>query len=196
MKVAIIGGATMETEEVLALEKEGWEIWTINAIRPAWLNPRKIDRCFNLHRYAHLQRDWAQGLRAEQAWFEIFPEVPFYVIGKWPRTKYPSQIEFERSMMGPSLPRADYSSSSIDMMLRFAYTLGATDVRIFGINFFNESGEPISARACLEYWIGYFIGRGINVTIADDCALFLQYHYVKSRSQYGFDDIHMIEDRT
>ena len=59
-----------------------------------------------------------------------------------------------------------------------------------------EAGEPISARACLEYWLGVAEGRGVRVTVAEDCDIFAFYHLVKSNMVYGYDDTPIFEDRT
>ena len=59
-----------------------------------------------------------------------------------------------------------------------------------------EGGEPLSAWACLEYWIGYARGRGIRVVLAEDCNLFYNYRIVRDKRQYGYDDWDLIEDRT
>lgn len=197
-KAVILGGGTRLADEVKDLANEkGTEIWCLNAIRPHWLNPRKISKCFNLHRYPHLQRDWAGGLKMEAEWAAIFPEVPFYVIGPWPKKVLPNQIQFPRHKLDELEPNAQYHSSSIDMMLCLAWAEGFDEIVIHGINFQNETGEPISARCCLEYWIGRAQGAGVAVTVAEDCdSLFKQFHYVKSNSYYGYDDIHMVEDRT
>lgn len=197
MKAVILGGATRLIEEVreLASEKDT-EIWCLNAIRPAWLNPRKITRCFNLHRYAHLKRDWRDGLDREENWANIFPEVPFYVLDKWPKRILPNQVLFPRDKLDAMEPRSQYHAGSFDMMICLAAAWSYNEIVLHGINLNNETGEPISARPCLEYWVGRIEGAGTTVTVADDCdALFRQFHYVKSNSYYGYDDVRIIEDR-
>jgi len=74
---------------------------------------------------------------------------------------------------------------------------GATEIALHGIGLALDSprAEPISARACLEYWCGVAEGRGIKVTTAEDCDIFLQYHLLKSSTVYGYDDVKLIEDR-
>ena len=81
-------------------------------------------------------------------------------------------------------------------MVAFAALLKAKEISLHGIGLNMESREPISARACLEYWCGVAAGRGAKITVAKDCDLFLQYHVVKSRTVYGYDDVRLVEDRT
>ena len=36
----------------------------------------------------------------------------------------------------------------------------------------------------------------MDVFVYPKCGLFAQYHYVKSRTVYGYDDVRLVEDRT
>ena len=50
-------------------------------------------------------------------------------------------------------------------------------------------GEPLSGRACLEYWIGVAQGRGIEVGVYTNGDLFLNVHLALHRStmRYGIE---------
>lgn len=193
MKVAIVGGGARP--EHWKQYGKGWEVWGLNAIRPFWV--AQFHRMFNLHRYAHLDRDCPQYIDWDCIWSSRHPKTPLYVVDTWGGL-------LKREVLFPlkalrHLPRGgEYHASSLDMMVAFALHLKAREIAIHGVGFhIMEAGEPISARACLEYWLGVAEGRGVKVTTAGDCpALFHQYHYVRSRSIYGFDDVHMVEDRT
>jgi hypothetical protein len=194
LQVTIVGGATVNQQAVLM--REG-EIWCLNAHRPGWLSPTMIARCFNLHRYKHLRRDWHSGVYAEAEWANRYPEIQFVVCDRWPSALLPNQVLLPRAEL-ETMPNGKYHSSSIDWMVAWATLLGAKQINVHGVNFgpAEESGEPISARACLEYWLGYAQGAGVKVQVARDClSLFKQFHYVRSDSSYGFDDVRMIEAR-
>jgi len=200
MKVAIIGGEC-ESAEYLPIGDE-WEFWGLNAIRPNWAMPAKWSRWFNLHRVEHLQQEWAKGLKAEFNWASKNTTIPFYVIGvdDWLRVGNNAAnynfVEFPmKQFMALNDMRNSYHAGSFDMMVSFAISLGAKEISLHGIKLM-DSGEPISARACMEYWCGVAEGRGVKVTTDPDCDLFYQYHFVKSNSIYGYDDIKLIEDRT
>jgi len=193
MKVAIVGGRARS--EYFAIDQSRgspWELWGLNAIRPGWVY--RWARMFNLHRIAHLKRDWRENLWNERMWAEANPKVPFYVLDRWPRGWLPRQEIFPRKRL-EAMPHGRYHAGSIDWMVAFAALLKADEISVHGIGLNLESGEPISARACLEYWCGYAEGRGIKVSIAKDCDLFAQYHYVKSNTVYGYDDVQLIERR-
>ena len=196
MKVAIVGGATQALNEIgPKIQDPEWEIWGLNAIRPPW-NPRWT-RMFNLHLWAHLVRDWAHGVRADINWAQANPTIPFYVLDPWRPGTLPNERIFPREELSHlEFARNDYHAGSFDWLVAFAVLLGADEISLHGINLFNETGEPISARPCLEYWCGYAAGRGTRVSVASDCAaLFAQYHYVRSNTVYGYDDVQLIEER-
>jgi len=192
LKVAIVGGATRDLNAVRSF-RDDWEIWGLNAIRPVWSGPIRWSRWFNLHRYFHLKRDWRDGLQSEIGWAHLNQGVPFYVVDSWDGA-LPNEVIFPWRKLA-KLPRGDYHAGSFDWMVAFAAYLGAKEISIHGVNLNMESGEPISARACLEYWCGYAVGKGAIVHIANDCQIFHQYHLVCSDSVYGYDDVRLIEDR-
>lgn len=187
----------------------GWEYWTLNAIRPAWTGERYQDlihrvvyhegvrwaRAFNLHRFKHLKRDCPQYIYADSTWARHHPSVPFYVVDAWPKGYLPKQVIYPRAALAKQ-PQGAYHAGSFDMLVALAVHLGAREIALYGIALNMESGEPISARACLEYWCGYAAGRGVKVTVDGGSDLFRQFHLVKSRTYYGFDDVKLVEDRT
>lgn len=191
MKVAIIGGASQE--RLFIGRRDGWHIWGLNSIRPNWV--RKWSKMFNLHRFAHLERDCPQYVDWDTVWSKRNPSVPMYVVDRWPKSRLANQVLFPRDKLR-TLPRGGvYHAGSFDMMVAYAILLKAEEIALHGIRLTNETGEPISARACLEYWCGVAEGRGIKVTSAPDCDMFWQFHYVRSSTVYGYDDVRMVEYR-
>lgn len=192
-KVVMLGGGAQARHWDYDYRK-GWQVWGLNSIRPHWV--LRFHRMFNLHRIKHLERDCPQYIDWDANWSRRNPDVPFYVCDSW-RGLLKNQVIFPLQSLR-TLPRGgEYHASSFDMMVALAIKEKVTEIAIHGVSFhIMEAGEPISARACLEYWLGLATGRGIKVTTAPDCTgLFHQFHYVRSRSIYGFDDVHMIEDR-
>jgi len=200
LKVAIIGGAAREEQFLGQHEGPGWEIWGLNSIRPdgrekGW-QPIRWARMFNLHRFEHLNRDAYQYILWDTAWSKANPQIPIYVIDTWH-----GLLERERLFPVASLARLTprggrYHAGSFDMLVAYAILEGAAEIALHGIGLALDSWreEPISARACLEYWCGVAEGRGIRVTASEDCDIFAQYHLVKSHSVYGYDDIRLIVD--
>ena len=192
MKVAIVGPSS--DQSILLTYDDTWEIWGINsAYRRIHLD--RWHRMFNLHRYEHLKRDVPQYLFWDSAWSHVNPRVPMYVIDSWgPLLK--RQIIFPRAKLAHQ-PRFNYHASSFDWMVALAVHEKADTIRIHGCQFAMDShrDEPVSGRACLEYWCGYAEGRGTKVLVASDCDIFYQYHLVRSRTVYGYDDVTMVETR-
>lgn len=175
----------------------GWEFWGLNGMRPAVFGDIRWTRWFNLHRYAHLVRDWEYELEREIKWARDNPKIPFYVLddaAEWP---IPNACKFPRKIIGRSQPRPDYHAGSFDWLIAFAVWSGAVEVAFHGLTLALDSWreEPISARACFEYWAGYAEGKGCKIWTAADCDVFYQYHLVRSRSVYGYDDVRLVEER-
>lgn len=191
MKVAIIGGVSQA--RYFVGQRDGWNVWGLNAIRPDWV--RKWSKMFNLHRFKHLERDCPQYVDVDTAWSKRNPGVPMVVVDRWPNSRLANQVLFPRDKLR-SLPRGgEYHAGSFDMLVAYAILLRAEAIAIHGVRLTNETGEPISARACLEYWIGVAEGRGIQVTCSPDCDMFAQFHYVRSSTVYGYDDVRLVEQR-
>lgn len=196
MKVVMIGG--MAHPKLMRPEylDGGWEFWGMNAMRPPWFAEAgyKWARWFNIHRWDHLVRDWKGGLDVEVEWAKANPQIPFYTPGDWSPGGMPNEVSFPRDELNAAYPRPDYHAGSFDWLVAFALQLGATEIAIHGVHLHHATGEPESARACLEYWCGFAEGRGCTVFTAADCDLFWQYHIVRSHSVYGFDDVHIMEE--
>lgn len=197
LRVAILTAGARPELLREAYAEPGWEFWGMNNMRPKKFEDIPWARWFNLHRYDHLLRDWIDGLDAEVKWARENPRIPFYVLNddaEWP---IPNAQRFPREEMAGYQPRPDYHAGSFDWLMAFAVHLGAVEVAIHGLTLALDSprDEPISARACFEYWAGYAEGRGCKVWTAEDCDVFYQYHIVRSRSVYGYDDVKLVEER-
>lgn len=194
MKIAIIGNCA--GKGIGRFYDRSWTIWGMNSVhRREDMKAVRWAAMFNLHRIEHLKRDCLQYVQWDSNWSRRHPKIPVYVIDRWQ-----GLLKRERIFPGSELklmPRGYYHASSFDWMVALAIRKGAKAIDIHGAQFALDSPreEPISARACLEYWCGYATGLGIEV---NDYAseLFIQYHIVASKSVYGYDDVHMVEDRT
>lgn len=193
MKVAIISaGAPRHTG---AFYDEPWELWGINAAYRNVHPGRAWGRIFNLHRFAHLERDCPQYVDWDTAFHRRNPKVPIYVLDSWRGLLKNARIFPTEELM--AMPRGHYHASSFDWLVAYAVHLKAKAIHLHGMGFALDSPreEPLSARACLEYWCGYAEGRGIPVTDHAPLELFRQYHLVKSDTRYGLDDVVMVEKR-
>jgi len=200
LRVAIIAGGAKEKYFLHAHYDYSWEIWGLNAIRPdnrpqnRWA-PVRWARMFNLHRFAHLNRDCYEYIIWDADWSKNNPTVPFYVIDTW-NGLLANEHLFPRHQLHTVLgPRGGiYHAGSIDMMVAYAIALGAVEIGLHGVGLALDTprGEPISARACLEYWCGFAEGRGVKVKAMPDCDILRQYHLVVSDTTYGYDDVKLV----
>lgn len=194
LRVAMVGGGVRYPADVVGRFQAGWEVWGLNAIYPPWSSHVRWARRFNLHLWDHLVRDWAAGLRSEIDHAKLRAEVPLYVLDAW----RPGSIPNEKIFPGKELARmpfGSYHAGSFDWMVAYAIYLGAKEISIHGVNLALDSvrEEPISARACLELWLGFAAGRGIKVHVSEDCDILRQYHLVRSGTIYGYDDVKLVE---
>ena len=194
-KVIIIGGNAKREHFETPDPRDRVEIWGLNAIRFHWVP--WWSRMFNLHLYDRLKsHDWP--VQAEREWAMDHVTVPFYVLDAWPEHWLPKQIIFPGDKL-MEMPRGSYHCGSFDWLVAFAIHLGnVREIEFHGVGLERavEGGEPISSRACLEYWCGYATAKGIKISTTEDCALFKFYHVVKSNAIYGYDDTPLVEDRT
>jgi len=192
----MIGGKSQKENFV---SNPGDEVWGLNTCRFAWADGYWT-RFFNLHTYENLRR-YNYDIERNVQWLIARPMVRFYTIDSWPElVNDPRSYIFDRRTIENGLPRPvrhGYHCGSFDWMIAFALTMPkVSKVVLHGVSLLIEAGEPISARACLEYWCGVAEGLGLDVECAPDCDLFAFYHLVKSNMVYGYDDTPIYEDRT
>ncbi len=190
MKVAMYGGSPALDMGAALSHGAGWEHWCLNN---CWPIAVRWDRWFNIHQYGALKKNWPKGLAQEIAWAHMNPKVPCYVIESWGGV-LPNERIFPRDKLARQ-PRGWYHCGSIDWMVAYAIHLKATEIAIHGVSLAMESGEPLSAWPCLEYWCGYAEGRGIKVTVHEP-GLFANYRVVRDKRAYGYDEYDLITDVT
>lgn len=191
-KIAIVSPGTKQA--VLDELDDSWAIWGINSahrkLRARW------GLMFNLHRYAHLERDCPEYIDWDADFSKLNPSVPIVVIDDW-GGRLKNQVIFPGEGIASTAPRGWYHASSFDWLVATSVWMKADQILIAGTRFALDGpgDEPISAQACLEYWCGYAEGRGCRIVVGGGTTLFKQYHIVESDSVYGYDDVCMVERR-
>ena len=196
--IHIIGGCATKKGVAKRTQNEDdakIEYWGLNAIHFDWFDDYLWDRWFNLHKYQWLKENHPKVLEKEYSFGIRYPELLFYTVDEWPHRPTGRSILFPRSALEDDR-RGWYHAGSFDWLVHYAMQTKPDIIYLHGIQLNLASGEPISARACLEYWCGRAEGVGTQVIADEDCDLFYQYHLVRSRSVYGYDDVELIEDRT
>ena len=186
MRITILGALSRQK---YFNRKNTNEVWGLNGIRFKWI--KRWDRMFNLHMREHLERDWEWGLKKDIKWSKKHKDCKFYVCDKW--KELPHAIIFPRKKMNYFM-RPNYHCGSFDWLVAFAIHEKVTEINLHGINLVHETHEPISARACLEYWCGVAEGQGIKVNRANDCYIFRNYSYkmVAVDDVYSYDDYKLV----
>lgn len=170
------------------------ERWGFNsgyALFPHHLGYR-FTRFFELHLRSYFgDAEWA----AHRASLQVLAvDIPVYLPR---RGMVPGAVTFPRRALEQALAvrsgRAGYHAGSFDWLVAYAIHLGAPEIHLHGVNF-ARGGEPISARPCLEYWLGVAEGLGIATAVWGDTDLFRIFHLARSNTPYGFAPFRLIED--
>lgn len=182
MRIAIIGG---KVEQRYFDRSKYDQVWMLNGqwLSRPWAMPT---HGFNLHPIKLLKK-YRYQFDNEIGWANANPDR-FITMDRWPGVKKPNVLDFKKL--------GSYHCGSFDWMVAYATTLKPKSISLHGIGLCLEAGEPISARACLEYWCGFARGKGIDIIPAADTDIFHFYHLVKSHLIYGVDDTPIYEDRT
>lgn len=201
MKVAIIAGG--HGKQLAPLGDPAWECWGLNAM---WSNfnhpfilggrkqPSKFTRWFELHRRSYLT--WEHQADGHHFSFLRMQDVmPVYVqtLEDWPDIATAKAFPFE-AVQGLAPAFGYYHACSIDWMIAYAITEGATEIRLFGVEQ-DHSSEPMGSRACVEFWCGFAVARGITVSSADGSTFKLA-HLCYTKTSYALDPLWLpYEDR-
>jgi hypothetical protein len=184
--VVIVGFSRPDLNEAALFSDiyASYELWGLNSLF-VMLEDRHFDRWFEIHDRKYLEgvegAAWDKHIR----WLRGERRIPIYMQRTWP--DIPMSRKFPRAAVEKLTPRGWYHCSSVDWMVAMAIGMKFKRIHIQGINFGPEDGgEPFSARACLEYWLGVAEGRGIE-TYVQGGGMFHAHTIVKSRAQYGYD---------
>lgn len=190
--VVIVGRG--RDQDFLTWGEEGHEYWGLNDL-PSYDDCaplRCYNRWFQLHPPKYLSVHYPRGLEdLEDMWGEE-RGVTLYMDRHYP--DYPDSVPYPKAEVEALTVRGDYHVSSLDWMVALAVLEGWSRIVLQDVTFFTFpltlNGEPVSARACLEYWVGVAEGRGIEVVMHSFGGdLFKNVHVAVYRSdlQYGFE---------
>ena len=162
MKVALVCGSP-SSEFLAPFEDEDWEIWVLGN-RFDKHEHHRVTRIFEIH------DDITQHGDEEQfAQWLVDKNLPLIVGEKFPIkadnvTVFP--FEASRELIGQ-----DYLSSSSAYMMAYAILEGATHIGVYGVDMAVDDHEYFWQRPCMEGWIQFAKGRGVEVTIPEVSAL-------------------------
>ena len=193
-QVAIVGGGKSWIRA--PFDNPEWDIWA-HASCFEGMSSHRIDRWFDVHRPSVRagEKTWSPRYRA---WLTC-PEAegrtaPVYVLDGF--TPEPDKPTIENHEIGNHcvVPWADmqawlvargavdqeYVTSTGVWMFQQALFEGATTIGIWGLDY-EEHGEYLVQRPCLEYWIGFARALGVKVYVSATSPVARDAHI------YGFD---------
>lgn len=191
-RIAIIGKGD-GWQKGLKQRSDGFERWGINDPDHRF-GPGEADRWFQLHSEEYLERHWQPMWDwAVEDWQEHWKEggrTPLYMQRHY--DDLPGSVEFPKSRIEAELPMGRYHCGTFDWLVAFALLGKPAAIHIYGVTLW-APGEPLSARACLEYWLGVAAGRGVEIHV-ESGDLFRTFNLLRSDWQYAWDESRPILD--
>ncbi len=77
-----------------------------------------------------------------------------------------------------------YFNNSIAYMIAYAIYKGAMEIEMYGVALIKDD-EYSDQRPCIEFWIGYAMGKGIKVTVHEPTTI----ECFKSLELYGYNQV-------
>lgn len=182
MKVAIVCGAPI-TEMLAPFDDPTWEVWCLGNRLNKYLDANKrISRVFEIHDYLSERHD-----PKEYARWLVSHRIPIVVGEKFPMEVVPTDwydwviFDYKRS---EEIFGSIYLTSSPAYMMSQAIAEGATYIALYGVDLNVNDHEYFWQRPCLEAWVGFARGKGINVIIPTQSS-FGKSHYAEGRDWDG-----------
>jgi hypothetical protein len=192
--IVIVGYGAARDKDAIRWGFPQTEYWGFNELFN-YLRVTRFDRWFEIHSRAYLKRVngpvWDTNLTTLRGM-----RIPIYMQRKWKDIPY--SRAYPKREVEALTRHGDYHMGSFDWMVAYAILRGAERIDLYGVDLGpTNATEPLSARACLEYWLGVAEGRGIDC-IVHGGALFCWYQYMKKRdAQYGWDtSLRIVDDKT
>lgn len=175
MKVAIVGGASSWVNAPFS--DEDWQVWVLGNQLDRY-EGKRVSRVFEIHDCLD-EHD-----KVYPQWL-VAHNLPMVVSEKFPiKDSRLIVFNYEEAI---KLTGDNFSSSPAVMMAQ-AIMDGATHISIYGVDMALDLHEYFMQRPCMEQWIGYAKGRGIEVYIDQSSPLgYSTYREGRDWPSKGFD---------
>jgi hypothetical protein len=158
VKVAIVCGAP-SSEFLAPFNDPEWEIWVLgNRLNKFLDKGLRVTRVFEIHDVLI-----EHGNDNKYATWLVSKDLPMVVAEKFPFTN--DNIKVFDYAASEALYGSLYLTSSPSYMVSQAISDGATHIGIYGVDLAIDDHEYFWQRPCMEAWIGFAKGRGIEITI-------------------------------
>jgi len=156
-KIAIVCGSP-SSEFLAPFEDESWEIWVLGN-RLDRFKDRRVTRVFEIH------DDIEKEGGTKYADWLVAQNIPLVVGEKFPTAG--KNIEVFPYMEAKELIGHTYLTSSSAYMMAKAILEGATHIGVYGVDMAIDDHEYFWQRPCMDGWIHFARGRGIEVIIPE-----------------------------
>lgn len=175
MKVAIVGGSKSWINA--PFDQDDWEIWVLGNQFDRY-EGKRVSKVFEIH------DNLGEHDPSYPKWLAD-KNIPMVVSDKFPIMDDRFVVfDYDRAV---GLIGENFSSSPAVMMAQ-AIMDGATHISLYGIDMALDEHEYFMQRPCMEQWIGYAKGRGIQIYIDDSSPLgYSTYREGRDWPDKGFD---------
>jgi hypothetical protein len=177
-KIAIVCGSP-SSEMLAPFEDESWQIWVLGN-RLQKFKGRRVTKVFEIHDDLSEHGDalkYANWLASHQ--------IPMIVgVGFPVKADHINVFPFQAAN---ELYGGEYLTSSSAYMMALAILEGATHIGVYGVDMAVDDHEYFWQRPCMESWIGFAKGRGIEVAIPQVSSIG-KCTYVEGRKSGGKPD--------
>jgi hypothetical protein len=174
-KVAIVG-CQEEYIDKGVLNNPSWEVWSCNSLWKFLRDDRgrfRADRWFELH---------PMNVQTPTELIKIFEcPIPIYILDRKEVGNARAAVEYPLDRVLSLYPRP-YFTCTMAYQVALAIVEGFAEIGLYGMELmFGTARERVFERACLEFWIGIALGRGIRVHFHKHSRL------AKHPFKYGYD---------
>jgi hypothetical protein len=156
VKVAIVCGSP-SSEFLAPFDDPEWEIWVLGN-RVQRFKDKRVTRLFEIHDCLEEHKE-----PLKYAEYLSSLNIPMIVAEKFP-VQAPHLTVFDYAQ-SEKLFGSLYLTSSPAYMMSQAISEGATHIGVYGVDLAVDDHEYYWQRPCMEAWIGFAKGRGIEVVI-------------------------------
>jgi hypothetical protein len=165
-----------------AFEDPEFEVWGINLMTPERL-AMGYDRWFELHPLETQEERHPFSMGTMRTLDPNDERSPLLYLQRYSE-RYATSVTYPIGEICERYERGHYHCGTFDYMVALACLLGFDEIHLRGITL--AWGEPMAARACLEYWCGVAEGQGIRVVGEPWSDLFHMVLLVARDTPYGY----------
>ncbi len=158
-KIAIVCGSP-SSEFLAPFDDDEWDVWVLGS-RVGNYSGKKVDKIFEIHN----DLDTAYGDGAKMARQLRALGIPLVVGTNFPLED--DHIEVFPFEAVEELFGSRYLTSSTAYMMSYAIMQNPTHIGVYGVDMAVDNFEYFQQRPCMEAWIGFAKGKGIDVYIPE-----------------------------